>query len=143
MTLFANGKTYRVAIRREPPPSYSVPFIELEIALPNQNFIRIVGKVDTGASYTVLTAATAGLLGIQDIKKNYKEEKKPNSATGHKISCYTHRIYVRPGYIKNHPLQFTACTAFSEDITRDLFGMDWLSRYYTAVDPHCVYFLSD
>jgi len=70
MTLFHNGKTFRVAIQVNPPSGYHVPVVEVEMAGPTLQFQAVIGKLDTGAFRTMLNAATARLLGIRDISKN-------------------------------------------------------------------------
>ncbi len=143
MTLFHNGKVFRVVIQVKPPSGYHVPIVEVEMAGPTLQFQPVIGKVDTGAFRTMLNAATARLLGIDDISKNAIHSGVAKSATGHDIRYYVHPVQVRLSDATGQRFGFRLQTAFSNDIRNNLFGVDWLRHLCVAIDSSSVFFLAD
>ncbi len=141
MTLFQNGRRFPVAIECLPPLACAVPIVDVEMAWLPGAFKTVTGKVDTGALRTMLTFGTAVALGIQDPAQSPLSSCSAESATGDPIPYYVHHVSVMITDGASQRILFPLDAAFSDRISRNLFGMDWLAHFCLAVDIQAVHFL--
>jgi len=121
-----------------------VPYVEVDMAGGfSGRFVPVIGKVDTGASLTMLTFSTASELGIQDPKIEAVLQDSLQTATGEKIPYYAHFVSVRIGSDPRRSIAFVLMAGFSEKIERNLLGIDWLDHLCLAFDKTSVHFLRD
>jgi len=147
MNLFQNGRPFRQAIRREyRRDSGSVPVVAIQMqkAFEPTAFPLIVGKMDTGASRTVLTFETARRLGMDDRVLSRDEEREKKSlhcANGVEIPYAEEQILVRISESnRTPPIVFYLDCAFSSAVKYDLFGMDFVETLCLVVDREAVHF---
>jgi len=151
MSLFQNGRPFRLAIRCCPPGMKTVPLVEVEMAARSDDFVMIAGKVDTGASRTMLTFETARRLGIEDPRDSSERAGTACTATGETFPYYMHVVSVRiaEGSAEERDraadaaIEFPLKAAFAEKVKRDLFGVDWLAHLCLAIDRQAIHFLAD
>ena len=141
MTLFQNGRSFSVAIECSPPLGSTVPFVDVEMAWRPGDFKEVTGKVDTGAFRTVLTFETAKALGIQEPTRSPLCSGSAESATGDPLLYYVHRVLVMVADGTSQRIMFPLEAAFSDRVSRNLFGVDWLPHLCLAVDIQAVHFL--
>ena len=137
-TPFENGRTYRHPLSLKPPKDKKIPFVSVYMAADNKmDFNRVVGKVDTGASRTLLTLNTAKALGIEDPIDPSARKDTYTMANGQKFVCQTHMVYVD---LLTMP-KFLVYAGVSDSLVNNLFGNDWLQYLCIAVDSQKVHFL--
>jgi len=156
MNEFWNGRQFRRALKCYPPPGHPVPVVSVEMAARPDQFVPVMGKVDTGAFRTVLTFETAMRLGIRDPKSSPIRVGMAQTATGEEVSYFVHTVSVRivqavvgfaegarPEDPKWPAIEFPLAAAFVEKAKRNQFGVDWLHVLCLAVDSQAVHFLAD
>jgi hypothetical protein len=143
MNRFVNGHKFAVAISLLPPGGKDHPFVEVEMSGPEPVFRPGVGKLDTGASRTMLNAETAAALGHVLDWSNRADQRKAQSASGHTIHYYERRVFVRVAAKDGPGISFPLVGAFSNEVERNLFGVDWLRHMCVAVDEAAVHLLRD
>jgi hypothetical protein len=141
MTVFANGKRFRIDLECPPPQGWKTPVVEVEMATTTSGYRTVIGKVDTGASLTRLTFNQAFLLGIRDPATG--AQRTAFSATGEKIPYYVHAVSVRIGAGGGFPRIVFRLPAGFANVKENLFGIDWFYYLCIAVDRQAVHFLSD
>ncbi|MFO8009061.1 MAG: hypothetical protein R6V05_15150 [Candidatus Brocadiia bacterium] len=142
MILFENGYQFRLAACCPPPGKRLVPYVAVEMAGPSGEFVTVVGKVDTGASRTMLNADTAQALGMADMTSSARQATAV-TATGQSFPYYPHRVLVRIGTNHTTPIDFPLQAGFAHEVKRNLFGIDWLIHLCLAMDAEAVHFLRD
>ena len=125
MTLFRNGHKFTFCVRCGPPAEHVLPFIYAQMAGPGGAPMPVIGKVDTGASRTVLNFDTAG------------------TATDAPFDYYVHQVLVTVVDEQENSVFFPLKAAFAEKVKRNLFGVDWLDHVCLAVDREAVHLLRD
>jgi len=143
MTLFRNGHKFTLCARCCPPLGESLPFIYAQIAGPGGGARPVIGKVDTGASRTVLNFDTAEDLGIPDPKAGAIGEGTARTATDTGFEYYVHHVMVELADDQGNSVHFPLKAAFAEKVKRNLFGVDWLPHVCLAVDRKAVHLLRD
>jgi hypothetical protein len=143
MTAFENGHAYRTAIPLDPPAGRSVPTIEVEMSGASGFFEPVQGKVDTGAFMTMLTFATADALGLDDPTVGFLRQGTAEAANGQPIPYYVHRILISVPNAQGGDLQLVLEAGFAKEVSRNLFGVDWLSSACVAIDRQRVHLLRD
>ena len=143
MILFENGKTYRVTVGLSPPSGLRVPFIGVEMAGRSIVFDPVVGKLDTGAFMTMLTFDTANILGITDPKAGHVRPHTAQAANGQDFEYYVHPVTVRVPSPPEEEILFVLEAGFAQELTRNLFGIDWLEHMCVAIDERQVHLLRD
>ena len=143
MTLFQNGHRYQTAISLTPPNGERVPTIEVEMAGAAGVFEIVRGKLDTGASITMLTFPTASTLGIGDPTVNHIRQGTAEAANGESFPYYVHRVIVSVPNPGGENLLLVMNAGFAREVQRDLFGIDWLRYVCVAVDRQQVHLLRD
>lgn len=119
-------------------------YIETQIlARTHRGFQSVLGKMDTGASSTLFTFDTARRLGIDDPSIGSIDQWDMKSASGHIIPCYVHLVSVQIEDTGGNKFQFFLEVAFSQEIERDLFGIDWCSYFCLGIDNSSVHLLRD
>lgn len=78
-----------------------------------------------------------------DPTTNALGKRQAQSATGHPILYYLHCVWVRISDPDGVAIEFPLDAAFTGDVKRNLFGVDWLTHLCMAVDRHAVHFLKD
>ena len=141
MNLFENGHPFVQAIRCCPPSGESLPTVHVSMAAGTGEFVPVMGKVDTGASRTMLNFATAGALGIDDPTSAAESKGTAKTATDEKFDYYVHRVAVRIAGDSGETIDFLLRAAFAKLLARNLFGLDWLGHLCLAVDTQAVHFL--
>ena len=141
MTLFQNGHAYSTAIPLPPPAGQRVPTVEVEMAGASGNFRWVIGKIDTGASLTLLTFDTAEILGIDDPTQGFMREGTAVAANSESFPYYTHRVIVSVPNPSGSDLMLVLEAGFADVLPRNLFGVDWLDSVCIAVDKQKVYLL--
>jgi hypothetical protein len=106
-------------------------------------FQPVFGKVDTGASRTVLNFDTARALSIADPEADFIRRGTAKSATDEPIPYFVHRVFVQISDSASPPILFPLEVAFAEKVKRNLFGVDWLQNLCLAFDSSSVHFLRD
>ena len=106
-------------------------------------FEPIVGKVDTGAFMTLLDFKTARFLGISDPTQGFIRQDTALAANDTDIPYYVHRVIVTVTNPNGENLLFVLEPGFSDKITRNLFGIDWLDHMCVAIDSGHVHLLRD
>ena len=143
MTLFRNGHKFAMCARCCPPPRHPVPVIYTQMAGPGGGPRPVIGKVDTGASRTVLNFDTAADLGIADPKVGAISRGTARTATDVPFDYYVHRVMVTVADDQGNPVFLPLEAAFAEKVKRNLFGVDWLDHVCLAVDSEAVHLLRD
>ncbi len=143
MIAFQNGHQFALAVKCPPPQGYPSPFVQVEMAGQAAVFKSVVGKVDTGASRSMLGFATANALGIDDPETSPLTTGTARTATDELLPYYVHRVMVRIGNGVGEPIVFPLRVAFADRVKRNLFGIDWLRHLCLAVDLQAVHFLKD
>ncbi len=143
MTLFRNGHTFALCARCCPPLGYPVPFIYAQMAGPGGGARPVIGKVDTGASRTLLNFDTAEDLGIADPKVGAIGKGTAVTATDAPFDYYVHQVLVTVADDEGNPDFFPLEAGFAEKVKRNLFGIDWLPHVCLAVDRKAVHLLRD
>jgi hypothetical protein len=143
MTLFANGKQYATAISLAPPTGQAVPYVEVFMTCPEGLRRPVAGKLDTGAFATMLTFATAQVLGIFDPKSGFLRRSTAYAANGQAFFYYVHRLIVSVSNPSGPDLSFPLEAGFAEELKRNLFGVDWLRHMCVAIDRQKVHLLRD
>ena len=143
MSLFQNNHLFSWAIKCCPPLGHRLPVVAVEIAGQTGEYAPVVGKVDTGAFRTMLDFATAQALGIEDPVASAQHQGTAHTATGEQFPYYVHSILVRVSDATGPSIVFPLMAAFSDKVTRNLFGVDWLHHLCLAVDRQAVHFLKD
>ena len=143
MTLFENGHEFALCVRCCPPLGYPVPVIYAQMTGPGGEARPVIGKVDTGASRTVLNFDTAADLGIADPKQGAIGKGTARTATDAEFDYYVHGVMVTVADDQGNPDFFLLEAAFAEKVKRNLFGVDWLPHVCLAVDREAVYLLRD
>ena len=141
MSLFENGHAFPQAIRCCPPSAECVPVVRVFLAGASGGFVPVTGKVDTGASRSMLNFATASALGIDDPTLAAERKGTARTATDQEFDYFVHRITVRIAGGSGETIDFLLRAAFAERVARDLFGLDWLAHLCLAVDTQAVHFL--
>jgi len=141
VNLYANGRTFAQAIRCCPPSGRRLPVVHVFMAGASGEFVSVTGKVDTGASRTMLNFATAGALGIDDPTSSPLLTSIARTATDEEFQYYVHLVSVRIRDDGGETIDFPLQAAFAERVTRNLFGVDWLRHLCLAVDSQAVHFL--
>lgn len=144
MTLYENGKSFRLAIMLEPPDKLCVPCTVVNMAIPDgQKYVQVIGKVDSGASFTGLRMDTAANLGIRDPKSGYIRTFTGHTANGEAMEFYVHKVLVRVTSTDGKSMSFVISPGFAEGLTMNLFGRDWLEHFCFAIDCSRVHLLRD
>lgn len=151
MSLFENGRPFRLAIRCCPPEMKTAPLVQVEMAARADDFVMITGKIDTGASRTMLTFETARRLGIRAPQDWSGPPGTAYTATGAPFPYYEDIVSVRitggsvdgGGASAQEAIEFPLKAAFAKEVRRNLFGVDWLAHLCLAVDRQAVHFLTD
>jgi len=130
----SEGQASPFSATLRPPSGERVPTIAVDIAGGSGRFVRVVGKMDTGATMTVLTFDAARALGIQDPTRSAAGVIHLASATGHRMACFRHHVMVRIPSDDGDVLTFVLLVAFAEDVRGNLFGMDWVPHLSVTVD---------
>ena len=142
MTLFRNT-LFQVAVRRVLPSGWASSLVHVQMAGPTGPLVPVSGKFDTGAFRTMLTFATAARLGIADPTSSYVDSGTAYSVTGHPLTYYMHPVLVQIASSSAQAIVFPLRAAFSDAISRDLFGVDWLAHVCVAADRQAIHFLRD
>jgi len=143
MILFQNGHVFHRALECHPPVGDRVPVVQVEMAGTAGEFVPVLGKVDTGAFRTVLRFSAAQALGIPDPTLSPLRKGSAHTATGEQFAYYVHSVLVKIEDGNGQRIVFPLQAAFSDRVSRNLFGADWLAHICLAVDSRAVYFLKD
>jgi len=143
MISFKNGHLYQAVIALAPPAGQSIPFIKVEIGLGAWAPELIVGKLDTGASITMLTFDTATILGLGDPTTGGLRTRMASTASDQKFPYYVHRVLVTVPSPTGQDLNFPLEAGFAKEVKRNLFGVDWLAHMCVAIDSEQVHLLRD
>ena len=143
MTLFQNGRLFNLAITSRPPSGEPLPVVAVEMSQASGEFVPVVGKIDTGASRTMLNFDTAQALGINDPESSPICQGTVFTATDETVPYYVHAVLVQIADGKGQRIVFPLDAAFAERVRRNLFGVDWLAHLCLAVDCQVVHFLRD
>ena len=143
MTLFQNGRLYPTCVSLAPPCGQILPFIEVDMLGPSGTRAHVIGKVDTGAFMTLLTFATARLLGLAKPARNPIKEDAAHAANGQAFSYYVHSVTIRIPDPGGWHLLFPLEAGFAQELKRNLFGIDWLDHVCLVVDRRQVHLLRD
>lgn len=141
MNLFENGRRFAQAIRCCPPLGRRLPVVQVFMGGPSGQFVPVMGKVDTGASRSMLNFATAGALGIDDPAFDPSSTGTARTATDEPFDFYVHPVTVRIPAPSGATIDFLLPAAFAERVARNLFGLDWLRHLCLAADIQAVHFL--
>jgi len=139
--LYRNGHKFTLCVRCCPPPGEPVPVIYAQLAGLDGMPIPVVGKVDTGASRTILNFDTARILGMSNPKSGALSAGKAITATDAQFHYYVHEVFFHISDDMGNSVFFPLKTAFAEKVKRNLFGVDWLEHLCLAVDREAVHLL--
>ena len=103
----------------------------------------VVGKLDTGASRTMLNFNTAKALGIDDPMTSFLSEGTAYAANDSEIQYYVHRVIAFATDSTGREIRLVLKAGFSDDVKRNLFGVDWLDYVCIAVDKKRIHLLAD
>ena len=144
---FQNGRRYAVDIRLTPPsgrPDLRPPWISVEITRGGgAAFKWITGRLDTGASRTMLTFADAAVLGILKPSRSALDVVTLRAANKTKLKCYVHRVTLRVNAGRGNQVQFPLDVGIAKTLARSLFGFDWTWHFCLAIDATSVHLLRD
>lgn len=143
MKLFRNGHTFGTWIPLAPPHGWELPFIQVEMAGMLGIRQPVIGKLDTGAFMTMLSSNTARTLGIQDIEVSTLRKGTAKAANDADLPYYVHLLIVSIPNPAGEDVLFPLEVGFSNSVTRNLFGIDWLNHMCIAVDRAQVHLLRD
>ncbi len=139
---FQNGRPYGVDIRLTPPSSRRPPWIAIRIARAGTTAFKwIPGKLDTGASRTVLTLSDAETLGIRRPCRSALSKEELHAANKTKLTCYFHRVTLRVGANQGTQIQFPLVVGVAKKLSHTLFGFDWTWHCCLAIDATSVHLL--
>jgi len=143
MTLYENGRRFRVAIRCCPPMGNALPTVQVEMVGAIGRVVSVSGLVDTGAFGTLLDFATAKQLGIDEPALAPVGTGTARTATDERVTYYMHVVWVWIRDGSGEAIKFPLRAAFADRLKRNLFGRDWLNHLCLAVDRQAVHFLRD
>jgi hypothetical protein len=144
MTLYENGKSFRLAIILEPPDELRVPCTVVNMAIPDGGkYVQVIGRVDSGAFITGLRMDTAANLGIRDPKRGYVRRFTGHTANGEAMQFYVHEVLVKVTSTDGESMSFVIYPGFAEGLRLNLFGRDWLDHFCFAIDCSRVHLLRD
>ena len=144
MIYYKNGHIYGFDFRFYLSSISKSPLIKVEIfSKSSGRFVPVVGKIDTGATNSVLDFDTARILGIKNPKKDYLSVKTYYTASDQPLTCYVHQVMARLTNREGLEYQFTIRPGFGAKIARNLFGMDWTWHFCLALDRQEVHLLRD
>ena len=140
-SLYANGKNFALHI---PFPFRSnQPVIDARMSADSgTNYTTVIGVLNTSLKSSILCFETAHTLGIGEPKKNGIRQII-QTATGKKLTVYTHVLLVKMPGPQNEPCQMTLCPGFTDEIDGNYFGRDWGLTFCIAIDHHSVNLLKD
>jgi predicted aspartyl protease len=141
-TLFVNGRHFPHVLSLSPPGNRKAPYVSVNMAFATKMvFAPVLGKVDTGADFTLLTLSTARALGIEDPTHGSFGGQTVTVANGQKLVCHRHTIFVNLSTGDHAFPQFYVHAGVSDCLVNNLFGIDWLYSLCIAVDRQKVHFL--
>lgn len=142
MSQFENGKRFNIAIRSEAHRTLGMPYVIVDLATFTGEYIPVIGKVDTGASQTMLPYSTARKIGIGDPSASL-HHGEVETATEQKVPYHEHLVCVRAQDASGAAIHFYVDAGFAREFKDNFFGIDWLRHVCLAFDSDAVYFLKD
>ena len=139
MSKYRNGHRYATVIKHTLPSDPTWPYVLVHMLPKNgHEYTPVIGKMDTGASLTALTFATAKRLGISDPRIGYVDIVNGVTATGQAIDIYRHDLVVD---IQGHNVLHIRRIGFAKTLSRNLFGLDWTDVFCIVFDSHRLHLL--
>lgn len=139
MSRFTNGQSYPTHVSYGLPGNLSLPYVTVHMLAHGCTTYRpVIGKMDTGASLTTLTFATARRLGIADPTVGCTAVVPGVTATGQTISIYRRHVVVN---IQGYNVLHIREVGFAKELQRDLFGLDWTDVFCLVFDSTALHLL--
>jgi predicted aspartyl protease len=139
MPAFESGKLFKFKYRLV-SPNRGVPWVNFEVFGMDDDWHPCHGKVDTGATLTILTKERADKLIMPP--DDDEERDHIETATGEIIDFYHRRVQVR---FERHGQKhfYHVGFAFNNDLKRNLLGKDWLNEFCLVFDSRSVSFIEE
>jgi hypothetical protein len=139
MSKFLYGHAYPAGVSYALPANLSLPYVTVYVLAEDGTGYRpVIGKMDTGANFTILTFTTAQRLGIKDPAAGCAAIIPGVTATGETISVYRRFIIIN---IQGADVLHVRQVGFAKELKRDLFGLDWTDVFCLVFDSSALHFL--